>query len=351
MIIFALENSNIIAIGMRKILLTLFGLILTLTAADAQVYTATQKLGFPILGGELSNSAATSVEDVDEVMPRMRALGLNTVLVPAYWELMEPVEGTFDFTLIDRTIDVARREQLHVVFLWFGVWKNSMSCYTPSWFKQDTKRFPRAMTAEGKQMEIASCFSDNVLQADLKAFSALMQHIRERDPQREVVVMMQIENEIGMLESARDHSPLAEKAYKQERWAERYGTDEYADEKFMALSYARYVEHLAKAARDIHDMPRQDRWHISSTSGMRGHRVSTCSLQTSTTRASSRGVRSMPCPCVRRMGAKSKTASLSQRAAAVRIAVSVPSMPSASIRHWASHPSPLTKPVQKKQHP
>ena len=208
-----------------------------------------------ILGGELSNSAATSVEDIDGVMPRMRALGLNTVLVPAYWELTEPVEGKFDFTLIDRAIDVARRERLHVVFLWFGVWKNSMSCYAPAWFKQDTKRFPRAMTAEGKQMEIATCFSDNVLQADVRAFSALMRHIREKDPHREVVVMMQIENEIGMLEAARDHSSLAEAAYEQERWAERYGTDEYADEKFMALSYARYVEHLARAAREIHDMP------------------------------------------------------------------------------------------------
>ena len=236
-----------------------------------------QKLNDPILGGELSNSAATSVEDIDEVLPRMRALGLNTVLVPAYWELMEPREQSqtkepreqkFDFTLIDRTIDVARREQLHVVFLWFGVWKNSMSCYTPAWFKQDTKRFPRAMTAEGKQMEIASCFSDNVLQADLKAFSALMRHIREKDPQREVVIMMQIENEIGMLESARDHSPLAEKAYKQERWAERYGTDEYADEKFMALSYARYVEHLAKAAREIHDMP----LYVNAAMNSRGRR-------------------------------------------------------------------------------
>ncbi len=247
----------------------------------------------PILGGELSNSAATSVADIDEVMPRMKALGLNTVLVPAYWELMEPreqsqtslsyaerrqkstegqlmepVEGKFDFTLIDRTIEVARREQLHVVFLWFGVWKNSMSCYTPAWFKQDTKRFPRAMTAEGKQMEIASCFSDNVLQADLNAFSALMRHIREKDPQREVVVMMQIENEIGMLESARDHSPLAEKAYNKERWAERYGTDEYADEKFMALSYARYVEHLAKVAREIHDMP----LYVNAAMNSRGRR-------------------------------------------------------------------------------
>ena len=250
---------------MKRLIILIIALITT------QSIFATDRLSLlpcPILGGELSNSAATSVEDIDEVMPRMKALGLNTVLVPAYWELMEPVEGTFDFTLIDRTIDVARQEQLHVVFLWFGVWKNSMSCYTPSWFKQDTKRFPRAMTAEGKQMEIASCFSDNVLQADLKAFSAFMRHIREKDPQREVVIMMQIENEIGMLDSARDHSPLAEKAYKKERWAERYGTDEYADEKFMALSYARYVEHLAKAAREIHDMP----LYVNAAMNSRGRR-------------------------------------------------------------------------------
>jgi len=250
---------------MKRLIVSLFALI---TMQSVFATDRLSSLPHPILGGELSNSAATSVADIDEVMPRMRALGLNTVLVPAYWELMEPVEGKFDFTLIDCTIDVARREQLHVVFLWFGVWKNSMSCYAPAWFKQDTKRFPRAMTAEGKQMEIASCFSDNVLQADLKAFSALMRHIRERDPQREVVIMMQIENEIGMLESARDHSPLAEKAYKQERWAERYGTDEYADEKFMALSYARYVEHLAKAAREIHDMP----LYVNAAMNSRGRR-------------------------------------------------------------------------------
>ena len=250
---------------MRRLIISILALITTQSIFAADRLSS---LPGPILGGELSNSAATSVDDIDEVMPRMRALGLNTVLVPAYWELMEPVEGKFDFTLIDRTIDVARREQLQVVFLWFGAWKNSMSCYTPGWFKRDTKRFPRAMTAEGKQMEIASCFSDNVLQADLKAFSALMRHIREKDPQREVVVMMQIENEIGMLESARDHSPLAEKAYKQERWAERYGTDEYADEKFMALSYARYVEHLAKAARETRDMP----LYVNAAMNSRGRR-------------------------------------------------------------------------------
>ena len=229
-----------------------------------------QTKDFVILGGELSNSAATSVSDIDEVLPRMKALGLNTVLVPVYWELMEPVEGQMDFTLVDRTIDIARQQSLKIVPLWFGAWKNSMSCYAPAWFKRDVKRFPRAVTAEGKPLEIASCFSDNVLQADLKAFSALIQHIAEKDPQREVVIMMQIENEIGMLESARDHSPLADKAYcqpvpqellkaldikKQGTWSDVFGTDDYADEKFMAWHYACYVEHLAKAARLIHDMP------------------------------------------------------------------------------------------------
>lgn len=229
-----------------------------------------------ILGGELSNSAATSVEDIDDVMPRMKALGLNTVLVPAYWELMEPTEGRFDFTLIDRTIQQARKLQLRVVFLWFGAWKNSMSCYAPLWFKQDTKRFPRARTQQGKPLEIASAFSEQVFQADNKAFEALVRHISETGG--DVVSMLQVENEIGMLEDARDHSRLADDTYKNgvpqeliaylkkhqktlhpwlsqrinlkgKSWTEVFGDDIYTDEIFMAYYYAKYVGRLCETAR------------------------------------------------------------------------------------------------------
>lgn len=225
---------------------------------------------FPILGGELSNSAVTCVEDIDNVMPRMKALGLNTVLVPAYWELLESTEGRFDFTLTDRVIDKARENGLKVIFLWFGAWKNSMSCYAPLWFKTDTKRFPRAMTKTGKPMEIASCFSANVLQADNKAFTAFMRHLAEKDKGIGTVIMLQIENEIGMLEAARDHSPLAEKSYdtpipkvlwktmgirQTKTWRECFGDDPYGEEKFMAYHYAKYVEQLAQTARSIYDMP------------------------------------------------------------------------------------------------
>ncbi len=223
-----------------------------------------------ILGAELSNSAATSEADINEVLPRMKALNVNTVLIPAQWDLIEPEEGKYDFTLIDTAIKKARECDLHLIFLWFGAWKNSMSCYAPIWFKEDVKRFPRAITRQGKPLEIASAFSKNVFQADNRVFSALMQHIRDVDEMYQTVIMMQVENEIGMLEDARDHSPEAEKAYSLPipkdvckvlkigngaTWKDSFGKDVYGEEQFMAYHYARYVERLAQSARKIYDIP------------------------------------------------------------------------------------------------
>ena len=257
----------------RKLVLLICMALLALTVqADIKLKKqgiATQLLvdGQPmmVLGGELSNSAATSLEDIDQVMPRMKALGLNTVFVPAYWEFIEPTEGKFDFALVDRVIENARESDLKVIFLWLGAWKNSMSCYAPLWFKQDVKRLSRSVTETGKPLEIASAFSDNVLQADKKAFSALMRHIADTDRAEQTVIMVQVENEIGMLESARDYSPMAEKAWKSAvpmellkalkikkkgTWAEVFGTDLYAQEKFQAYYYAKYVEQLCLAAKE-----------------------------------------------------------------------------------------------------
>ena len=46
-----------------------------------------------ILGGELGNSSASSAEDIRTILPQLKEMGLNTVLMPVYWELMEPTEG------------------------------------------------------------------------------------------------------------------------------------------------------------------------------------------------------------------------------------------------------------------
>lgn len=243
---------------------------------------------FLILGGELGNSSAACPTDIERIFPKLQRMGLNTVLVPAYWDLTEPQEGAFDFALTDKVIAQARQNGLKVIFLWFGAWKNSMSCYAPLWFKKDYKKYPRAYTQKGKPLEIASAFSENVLQADKRAFSRWMEHIAEVDKETGTVIMVQIENEIGMLEDARDYSREANALFsapvpaelmtylqknkknlhpqmlqkwgkqgykKQGTWEEVFGADLYTDELFMAWHYARYVEKLAQSARSIYNIP------------------------------------------------------------------------------------------------
>ena len=90
---------------------------------------------FIVLGGELGNSSASCPEDIERIFPKLQQMNLNTVLVPAYWDLMEPTEGKFDFSLTDKVLDQAQKNNLKVIFLWFGAWKNSMRCFVFVWSK------------------------------------------------------------------------------------------------------------------------------------------------------------------------------------------------------------------------
>ncbi len=241
-----------------------------------------------LLAGELGNSSASSAEDISRIFPKLRRMGLNAVLVPVYWDLIEAEEGRFDFTLVDEVIRQARQNDLKVVLLWFGAWKNSMSCYAPLWFKKDSKKYPRCRTQEGKPLEIASPFSEDVFQADSRAFERLMAHVAETDGREHTVIMVQGENEIGMQEDARDYSeqesrlfaasvPEALMEYLEDNkktlhpwmldkwqkaggrtegnWAEVFGADIYTDEIFMAWHYATYVERMVRKGREAYRLP------------------------------------------------------------------------------------------------
>jgi beta-galactosidase GanA len=256
---------------------------------------------FILLAGELHNSSASSVEYMKPVWDKLAAMHLNTVIGTVSWELIEPVEGQFDFTLVDAQIREARQRRMQLILIWFATWKNAGSSYVPYWVKADRKRFPpmasgkrsgggMAMLAgymERQGIGPLSALGEATLQADARAFRALMRHIREVDPQH-TVIMMQVENEAGILGDSRDRSALAEEAWRKPvpaeltgylarnkatllpemqevwgrngykvsgTWSEVFGTDEWADEVFMAYHVGRFMGEVAKAGKAELNIP------------------------------------------------------------------------------------------------
>jgi len=218
---------------MRTILVSLILFMGTCLAAQELPRLATSKDGrtqllvdgktFIALSGELHNSTTGSVEYMDNVWKRMKDMHLNTVIAPMSWELLEPVEGQFDYTIVDKMIEGARKENLKLMVLWFGSWKNGESTYAPAWVKKDTKRFPRTKLKGGDETITLSTLGKATVQADANAFAHLMRHIKEVDHDH-TIIMMQVENEIGTVnmratfqglpnDAMRDFNELANKAY------------------------------------------------------------------------------------------------------------------------------------------
>ena len=225
---------------------------------------------FLILGGELGNSSASSLDYLSAQWPTLKALNLNTVLAPVIWDQVEPVEGRFDFTVVDGVIAQARAHDTRLVLLWFGSWKNSMSSYAPAWVKRDTARFPRARTADGTALEILSPVSAANQAADAKAFAALMTHLKAIDGARRTVIMVQVENEVGMIPQARDHAAPADADFKRPvppallkalgksgsgSWETVFGPGPATEELWQAWTFGRYVEGVAAAGKRAYPLP------------------------------------------------------------------------------------------------
>src|SRR5208283_5327490 len=153
------------------------------------------------------------LEYMDTVWPKLVQLNLNTVLVAVAWDWVEPEEGKYDFTLVDGLLDGARKHNLRLIFLWFGSWKNGLSSFAPEWVKADQARFPRVPLKNGKPVEVLTTFSQANLEADTRAYTAFMRHLREADSAKRTALMIQLENEVGLIGDSRDRSAAAEAAF------------------------------------------------------------------------------------------------------------------------------------------
>lgn len=249
---------------------------------------------FLILGGELQNSSFTSAEYMDTAWQKLVDTHYNTVLGCVTWESIEPIEGQFSFEELDKAILGARKHGLRLVLLWFGSFKNGISTYVPSWVKTDPKRFPRAKLRKARGVlktgDVLSIFHDQGPKCDARAFSQLMRHLKEFDEDHSTVIMVQVENETGLLGDSRDASAEAEKRFSQPvpqelisfladdwknlhvdlrnnlahfkaqsqpkgSWAEVFGKGPRTDELFMAYHYAHYLNQVASAGKAEYPIP------------------------------------------------------------------------------------------------
>lgn len=254
---------------------------------------------FIMLAGEVHNSDSSSPAYMEQIWKIAEELGMNSLLLPVTWEMVEPVEGEFHFEVLDQLIDQAREHGMKIGLLWFGSFKNAECMYAPEWVKRDLERFHRGQIVKGKNKAgrrvsptlpvtihytTISYLSENAMQADARAFGKMMQHVREYDEAYGTVITVQVENETGLLGNAREVSDEADAAFAGEvpqefasymrshteymeedvraaveagaekgSWRDVFGTA--AEEIFSAYHVASFVEYVAKAGKDAYDLP------------------------------------------------------------------------------------------------
>jgi len=228
---------------------------------------------FFVFGGQAHNSS-----DWPALLPQLwvavKKLQANTLEVPIYWEQIEPAEGKFDFSVIDRLLLPAWLHQTRLVLLWFATWKNGSNHYMPAWMKQQPSKYPNCIGVDGKPVDSPSPVFDATLEADKKAFVAMMRYLKKRDPGH-TVIMVQVENEPGAWGTVRDYSPAAQNLFDSDvpaalltssvlqalghaggtrgSWRQVFGND--ADEYFQAWSIAHFIGEVAAAGKAEYALP------------------------------------------------------------------------------------------------
>jgi len=219
--------------------------------------------------GAQSNNSSDWPATLDKVWPAIEYLHANTLETPIYWEQFEPEPGKFDYSQVDLILKQAREHHAHLVLLWFGTWKNGSQHYMPEWMKVKPEIYTHVTNKNGELVDSPSPFAQAALEADKRAFTAFMKHLKEVDGER-TVLMVQVENETGTWGAMRDYSPEAEKLFAgpvpaevlkamgkgdagAASWREAFGAE--ADVDFHAWAVAKYVGEIAAAGKAAYPLP------------------------------------------------------------------------------------------------
>lgn len=221
-----------------------------------------------VLGAQSNNSSSWPAT-LPQVWSAMDQLHINTLEIPIYWEQFEPQPGVYDYSVMDSIIKQARERNLRVILLWFATWKNGSNHYMPQWMKLKPDTYFNMVNKNGEPIDSPSPHAQATLEADIKAFSMFMNHLKEVDPQH-TVIMVQVQNEPGSWGSVRDYSKDANKLFESKvpkealkamevssnnggTWKQVFG--EHAEEYFHVWHVASYIGQVASAGKAIYSLP------------------------------------------------------------------------------------------------
>ncbi len=208
---------------------------------------------------------AEALQVYDYLYPAARAMGMNALKVPIKWAMVEPEKGIYDFSYIDHAKRTAEQHGLKLVLCWFGHYASSDGTiyinltgdvFAPMDIILDEKTYPRAIDADGVAHHNAASYEhDAIVDREVAAFRAFMEHIKKVDAQTRTILMIQIENEIAVFgwdrqnrKYWRDHSPAANKLF-----AEKGFTDDLRYSAWRLSS--NWIRRVTDAGGQVYPLP------------------------------------------------------------------------------------------------
>ncbi len=209
---------------------------------------------FLILGLQWDCNSCYTEQEMLPLFAEAARLGCNTAVTPVYWQQIEPRPGEFDFSSIALRLAACRAAGLRLVLLWFGGCKNGSCAYAPDDIRTDHMRYRKVRRVDGTpQVDTLCPTGDGTIARDRAAFACLMAYLRDHDAAR-TVIMVQVENESGVLGADRCYCPGCDREYAASAavWA---GYGDRADEAFCAAMVARYCDAVAATGKATYPLP------------------------------------------------------------------------------------------------
>ena len=207
---------------------------------------------FIILGLQWDCDACFHPAEMNPLFPHAARMACNTAVLPVYWREVEPEMDHFDFRMVDERIKQCRANRLRLILLWFATWKNASPFYAPAYIREEMGTYQRALDRSGKRCVSHCPNGEATWQRDRNALVKLMEHLRQVDDEH-TVIMIQIENEPGIMGSDRCYCPTCNNLYTRDGYEKEYGAD--AAEAFSCVSIARYIDRLAAEAKATKALP------------------------------------------------------------------------------------------------